>query len=228
RLHGGRSMDRGRHGRIVRVPIAHRGWSDPGGEPRHIHEAAADHGFASGNPAIARVELPSRHEAVRGQLSRGGPSPRAEGAFDDPRLVHASRERPGLARGFRHRVRGDDRRFLCAIRGLPRRLCPVVANLYFVELKPGDQAPAFSLPDEEGKVVSNKDLSGKPYVVYFYPKDDTPGCTTEACQFTDNFPQFEMLGVPVLGISRDDAAAHQAFRKKYGLRVRLLTDADKK
>ena len=97
-----------------------------------------------------------------------------------------------------------------------------------MELKPGDQAPEFSLPDEEGKVVSNTELKGKPYVVYFYPKDDTPGCTTEACQFTDNFPQFEMLGVPVLGISRDDAAAHQAFRKKYGLRVRLLSDSDRK
>jgi len=97
-----------------------------------------------------------------------------------------------------------------------------------MELTPGDQAPAFSLPDEEGKVVSNKDLSGSRYVVYFYPKDDTPGCTTEACQFTDNFPQFEMLGVPVLGISRDDAAAHQAFRKKYCLRVRLLSDPDRK
>ena len=79
-----------------------------------------------------------------------------------------------------------------------------------MELKPGDQAPDFSLPDEEGKTVSTKDLKGKRYVVYFYPKDDTPGCTTEACQFTDNFPQFEMLGVPVLGVSRDDAAAHQA------------------
>jgi len=70
-----------------------------------------------------------------------------------------------------------------------------------VELKPGDQAPAFALPDDEGKVVSTKDLQASRYVVYFYPKDDTPGCTTEACQFTDNFPQFEMLGVPVLGIS---------------------------
>ena len=96
-----------------------------------------------------------------------------------------------------------------------------------MELKPGDQAPAFALPDEEGKVVSTKDLEGSRYVVYFYPKDDTPGCTTEACQFTDNFPQFEMLGVPVLGVSRDDAAAHQAFRKKYGLRVRLLSDPDR-
>ena len=97
-----------------------------------------------------------------------------------------------------------------------------------VELKPGDQAPAFSLPDEDGKVVATNDLKGSRYVVYFYPKDDTPGCTTEACQFTDNFPQFEMLGVPVLGVSQDDAEAHQAFRKKYGLRVRLLTDSDRK
>ena len=97
-----------------------------------------------------------------------------------------------------------------------------------MQLKPGDEAPAFTLHDEEGKVVSTKDLKGKRYVVYFYPKDDTPGCTTEACQFTDNFPQFEMLGVPVLGVSQDDAAAHRAFRKKYGLRVRLLSDPDRK
>jgi len=96
-----------------------------------------------------------------------------------------------------------------------------------VELKPGDLAPAFTLPDTDGKMVSSKDFRGKPYVVYFYPKDDTPGCTTEACQFTDNFPAFETLGVPVLGISRDDAEAHRAFRKKYGLRVRLLTDKDR-
>jgi peroxiredoxin len=97
-----------------------------------------------------------------------------------------------------------------------------------MELRPGDQAPAFALPDEEGKVVSTKDLEGSRYVVYFYPKDDTPGCTTEACQFTDNFPQFEMLGVPVLGVSQDEARAHQAFRRKYGLRVRLLSDPDRK
>jgi peroxiredoxin Q/BCP len=97
-----------------------------------------------------------------------------------------------------------------------------------VRLQPGQEAPAFSLKDDEGKVASTKDLRGSRYVVYFYPKDDTPGCTTEACQFTDNFPQFEMLGVPVLGVSQDDAAAHQAFRKKYNLRVRLLSDVDRK
>jgi peroxiredoxin Q/BCP len=97
-----------------------------------------------------------------------------------------------------------------------------------MELKQGDQAPSFTLKDDEGKSVSTSDLRSSRYVVYFYPKDDTPGCTTEACQFTDNFPQFEMLGVPVLGISRDDAKSHQAFRSKYKLRVQLLSDPDRK
>ena len=96
-----------------------------------------------------------------------------------------------------------------------------------MELHPGDPAPTFSLPDENGKTVSNASLKGKPYVVYFYPKDDTPGCTTEACQFNENLSQFKILGVPILGISRDDAASHQAFQKKYGLQFGLLSDADR-
>ena len=96
-----------------------------------------------------------------------------------------------------------------------------------MHIKSGDAAPAFSLKDDDGVTVSTKDLKGSRYVVYFYPKDDTPGCTTEACQFTDNFPAFENLGVPVLGISADDAKSHQAFRKKYNLRVRLLSDPDR-
>ena len=97
-----------------------------------------------------------------------------------------------------------------------------------MELKPGDQAPTFSLKDENGKVVSSDSLRGKTYFLYFYPKDDTPGCTVEACQLNDNLAQFKTLGVPVLGVSQDDAASHQAFQKKYGLNFDLLTDADRK
>ena len=96
-----------------------------------------------------------------------------------------------------------------------------------MELKPGDQAPSFALKDENGKVVSSDSLKGKTYFLYFYPKDDTPGCTVEACQLNDNLTQFKNLGVPVLGVSRDDAASHQAFQKKYGLNFDLLTDADR-
>ena len=97
-----------------------------------------------------------------------------------------------------------------------------------MELKAGDKAPSFSLPDENGKVVSSESLKGKTYFLYFYPKDDTQGCTIEACQLNDNLTQFRGLGVPVLGVSQDDAQSHQAFQKKYGLNFDLLTDADRK
>ena len=93
-----------------------------------------------------------------------------------------------------------------------------------MNLEPGDIAPAFALPDTDGKLVSTKDLRGKPYVVYFYPKDDTPGCTTEACQFNDNLQQFQQAGVPVVGVSPDDAGSHAQFRNKYGLKFTLLSD----
>ncbi len=96
-----------------------------------------------------------------------------------------------------------------------------------MELHTGDRAPEFALPDENGKTVSNGSLRGKTHVVYFYPRDDTPGCTTEACGFNDNLTQFRGLGVPIIGISQDDAASHQAFQKKYGLQFGLLTDADR-
>ena len=92
------------------------------------------------------------------------------------------------------------------------------------QLGPGDPAPRFSLPDQDGKPVSSEALKGKPAVVYFYPADDTPGCTTEACQFNDNLQQFQQIGVPVIGISPDDTGSHFKFRKKYGLTFELLSD----
>jgi len=92
------------------------------------------------------------------------------------------------------------------------------------QLGPGDVAPRFSLPDQDGKPVSSEALKGKPAVVYFYPADDTAGCTTEACQFNDNLQQFQQIGVPVIGISPDDTGSHFKFRKKYGLTFELLSD----
>jgi thioredoxin-dependent peroxiredoxin len=94
------------------------------------------------------------------------------------------------------------------------------------KLAPGDKAPTFSLPDQNGKKVSLRDFKGQPLVVYFYPRDDTPGCTKEACQFNDNLRAFSRAKVAVVGISADSAAKHQAFRAKYGLKFPLLTDAD--
>ncbi len=94
------------------------------------------------------------------------------------------------------------------------------------KLEAGDKAPRFTLPDQDGTPVSLEDFAGRQVVVYFYPRDDTPGCTKEACQFNDNLSAFRRAKVPVLGISADTAAKHQKFREKYGLKFPLLTDAD--
>ena len=91
----------------------------------------------------------------------------------------------------------------------------------------GSKAPAFSLPDETGKVVSSASLAGKPYVIYFYPKDDTPGCTKEACDFRDNLKAFNSAKVRVLGVSPDDPKRHAKFKEKYGLNFTLLSDVEK-
>ena len=94
------------------------------------------------------------------------------------------------------------------------------------QLGPGDRAPRFSLPDQDGKIVSSDTLKGTPAVVYFYPKDDTPGCTTEACQFNETLQQFQQAGVPVVGVSPDAPESHVEFRGKYGLRFTLLSDPE--
>jgi len=94
------------------------------------------------------------------------------------------------------------------------------------ELTVGAKAPAFSAPDHAGKTVSLSDLAGKKVVLYFYPKDDTPGCTTEACSFRDEHEKFEKKGVVVLGISPDDSASHAKFATKFSLQFPLLSDED--
>jgi peroxiredoxin Q/BCP len=95
-------------------------------------------------------------------------------------------------------------------------------------IEEGKKAPAFSLADQDGKAVSLKDFAGKDVVVYFYPKDDTPGCTKEACGFRDDWKAFQKAGVVVLGVSGDGGASHQKFRAKYKLPFTLLSDPDKK
>jgi len=95
-----------------------------------------------------------------------------------------------------------------------------------MELTEGQQAPAFTLPDQDGREVSLEDYRGRRVVLYFYPKDDTPGCTAEACQFNESLPDFAEAGMDVIGISADGGDSHRRFREKYGLRFTLLTDAD--
>ncbi|MEN9228016.1 MAG: peroxiredoxin [Gloeomargarita sp. HHBFW_bins_205] len=90
----------------------------------------------------------------------------------------------------------------------------------------GMQAPDFRTVDTQGRPVSLADFAGKTVVLYFYPKDDTPGCTKEACGFRDHYATYQQHNVVVLGVSRDDQASHQAFTQKYNLPFPLLVDTD--
>ncbi|MEO8295777.1 MAG: thioredoxin-dependent thiol peroxidase [Gemmatimonadota bacterium] len=92
--------------------------------------------------------------------------------------------------------------------------------------KAGNPAPAFSLPSDTGKVVALKDLKGKTVVLYFYPKDDTSGCTTQACEFRDHWSAVMKTGAVVLGVSPDGVRSHQKFKEKFSLPFPLLADED--
>jgi thioredoxin-dependent peroxiredoxin len=95
-------------------------------------------------------------------------------------------------------------------------------------LKEGDKAPDFAVNDGDGNLVRLKDLRGKKLVLYFYPKDDTPGCTKEACSFRDSFAKFKKRGIEVFGVSLDSEKSHQKFTRKFDLPFRLLADTDRK
>jgi len=93
-------------------------------------------------------------------------------------------------------------------------------------LNAGDPAPEFILPDADMTMADSASLEGSPYVIYFYPKDDTPGCTMEGIEFTELMAEFEDMGVAVIGVSKDTCVSHAAFRDKYGLNIRLLADVE--
>ena len=96
------------------------------------------------------------------------------------------------------------------------------------ELKEGDKAPAFSATDQNGNVVTLDQYTGKNLVLYFYPKDDTPGCTAEACSFRDNYQSLLEHGFEIVGVSTDDEASHQKFINKFQLPFTLISDNEKK
>ena len=97
-----------------------------------------------------------------------------------------------------------------------------------VTLQVGDKAPDFSLKSDKEETVKLSSYKGKKVVIYFYPKDDTPGCTKEACSFRDGFSEIQRKGAIILGVSTDSVESHKKFKEKYHLNFQLLSDADKK
>jgi thioredoxin-dependent peroxiredoxin len=95
-------------------------------------------------------------------------------------------------------------------------------------LREGDQLPAVTVLDDEGNSVTTTDLLGGPLVLYFYPKDDTPGCTSEASQFRDSYRQFQEKNARIVGVSRDSVESHQRFKKKFAIPFALLADTESK
>jgi len=93
-------------------------------------------------------------------------------------------------------------------------------------LAAGDKAPSFKITTDSGETVTSASLKGSPYIVYFYPKDDTSGCTKEAIGFSESLKKFEKLGVTILGISKDSLESHAKFRKKYKLKIALGSDPE--
>ncbi|KAG9443696.1 hypothetical protein H6P81_015036 [Aristolochia fimbriata] len=108
--------------------------------------------------------------------------------------------------------------------------CPHIARrgLIVAKVSKGSSPPSFTLKDQDGKSVSLSKFKGKPVVVYFYPADETPGCTKQACAFRDSYEKFKKAGAEVIGISGDDTASHKAFVKKYRLPFTLLSDEGNK
>lgn len=103
----------------------------------------------------------------------------------------------------------------------------MVKTLHTTRLQEGDKAPAFSFMDTDGKQVSLKDLAGKKVILYFYPKDNTPGCTAESCNLRDNYSSLKKKGYEVIGVSKDDEKSHNKFVKKFKLPFTLIPDTEK-
>ncbi len=145
-----------------------------------------------------------------------------------PAMVKKKKATPGARKKARAKLVSDEPKQAVLPEVETHRHVPSVTDAAAsVDLSEGHAVPDFLLKDQAGNVHSLGDYLGAPFVLYFYPKDDTPGCTKEACGFNDELAQFEGLGMRVIGVSPDSSASHARFAEKYGLTFTLLADPDK-
>jgi peroxiredoxin Q/BCP len=166
----------------------------------------------------------SRTVKTKKQPAKRAPAPKAAPKNDRAR---ASTKAPKKASASRSALAGRRATAGAKANGKAKKAVAREPSAGSKRVAEGDRAPAFRASDQEGRTVSSSDLKGKPYVLYFYPKDDTPGCTREACTFRDLLPRFLSKRVEVLGVSPDSVESHDRFKNKYGLNFRLLSDRDK-
>src|SRR5690554_6246107 len=106
-------------------------------------------------------------------------------------------------------------------------ICRLYNSMKMAKLKTGDKAPGFEGINQDGKTIRLADFAGKRLILYFYPKDNTPGCTAESCNLNDHYDQWLSKGYDIVGVSPDPVASHQKFRDRFGLRFNLIADTEK-
>ena len=138
-------------------------------------------------------------------------------------------EKPAIAKVAKVEKKSASSSLLETVQNVAAKVKQVAAAaaVKLMDSEAGKAAPSFDLTDEKGEHVTSESLAGKPYLLYFYPKDDTPGCTKEACDIRDNFGRFGQQGLRVIGVSPDSEQSHAKFGQKYGLPFTLLSDPDK-
>jgi thioredoxin-dependent peroxiredoxin len=179
----------------------------------------------------AKVTLPKAKAAKKAKPAAKVTLPKAKAAKTVKPVKAAKPTKAAKSTKAAKPTKADEPSLMTRIKGAASKVMQAAAaaasKVLDSDSDAGRPAPAFDLTDEKGEHVSSSSLAGKPYLLYFYPKDDTPGCTKEACDIRDNFGRFGQQGLRVLGVSPDSQQSHAKFGKKYGLPFTLLSDPDK-
>ncbi len=177
----------------------------------------------------AKLGKTSKQEAAKSKSVKAAAKPAKKLAAKPSKAVAVKSTKPAGSAKPASSAKPEKSSLVSSVKRAAAKVVQVAAKtaMKILDADLNRAAPAFELQDEKGEAVSSASLAGKPYLIYFYPKDDTPGCTKEACDIRDNFGRFGQRGIRVLGVSPDSTKSHAKFGQKYGLPFTLLSDPDK-